>query len=331
MIARLIIILSLLLLGLQIPGSASAQRIRMSYAGTTGFNVPFWLAHEAGLFKKHGLSEDLILISGGATNIQALLAGEIQFANAAGSAPIQATLQGAEVTIIATSYNVMPYGFVVGKDIRSPADLKGKTLAVSRLGGITEVAARLALEKMGLGPNAMTLIQAGPDGPRIVALQSGAVAATLLAPPALFAAASSGLRILADLGDLGIEYPTSVNVVSRRYLAQNRSAVKKYLMALVESLHLYKENRQLAVQVSRKYTKLDDQELLSKTYDYFVKNTSFMPLTGAAVIQNGLPAGGEREKKTTDFFDNSVLEELIKEGFVKKITSVRSKSGTVSR
>ena len=44
------------------------------------------LAHEAGLFKKHGLSEDLILISGGATNIQALLAGEIQFANAAGSA-----------------------------------------------------------------------------------------------------------------------------------------------------------------------------------------------------------------------------------------------------
>jgi NitT/TauT family transport system substrate-binding protein len=331
MIARLIIIFSLLLLGLQVPRSASAQRVRMSYAGTTGFNVPFWLAHEAGLFKKHGLSEDLILISGGSTNIQALLAGEIQFANAAGSAPIQATLQGAEVTIIATSYNVMPYGLVVGKDIRSPADLKGKTLAVSRLGGITEVAGRLALEKMGLGRNSMTFIQAGPDGPRITALQSGAVAATLLAPPGLFAAASLGLRILADLGDLGIEYPTSVNVVSRRYLAQNRSAVKKYLMALVESLHLYKENRQLAVQVTRKYTKLDDQELLSKTYDYFVKNTSFMPLTGAAVIQNGLPAGMERERKTTDFFDNSVLEELIKEGFVKKISSVGSKSGAVSR
>ena len=177
----------------------------------------------------------------------------------------------------------------------------------------------------------MTLIQAGPDGPRIVALQSGAVAATLLAPPALFAAASSGLKILADLGDLGIEYPTSVNVVSRRYLAQNRSDVKKYLMALVESLHLYKENRQLAVQVSRKYTKLDDHELLSKTYDYFVKNTSFMPLTVAAVIQNGLPAGLERERKATEFFDNSVLEELIKEGFVKKITSIESKSGAVSR
>jgi len=292
----------------------------MSYAGTTGFNVPFWLTHEAGLFRKYGLSEELILISGGATNIQALLAGEIQFANAAGSAPIQATLQGADVTIIATSYKLMPYALVVGKDIRSPEDLKGKTIAVSRLGGITEVAGRLAFEKLGLGPKAMTFIQAGPDAPRIAALQSGAVAATLLAPPGLFAAASLGLRVLADLGDLGIQYPTSVNVISRRYLAQNRSAVKKFLMAFAESLRLYKQNKQFAIEVMRKYTKINDQELLSKTHDYFVKNTALMPFTDAAIIKNGLPAGKERERKPTDFFDNSVLEELIKEGFPGVVT-----------
>ena len=124
----------------------------MSYAGTSGYNVPFWVTYEAGLFKKYGLTPELLLISGGSTSIQALLANELQFVNAGATPAIQAILQGAEVVMIASYYNLMPYGFVVHKSVRSPADLKGKRLAITRLGGITEYAARLAFEKLGLGP-----------------------------------------------------------------------------------------------------------------------------------------------------------------------------------
>jgi ABC-type nitrate/sulfonate/bicarbonate transport system substrate-binding protein len=92
--------------------------------------VPLWVTHEAGFLKKQGLTDELILISGGATTIQALLAGDLQFVNASGPAPINATLRGADVVIIAASYNLMPYGLVVGKDIRSPQDLRGKRVAV---------------------------------------------------------------------------------------------------------------------------------------------------------------------------------------------------------
>jgi len=132
------------------PRRVAAQAVRISYAGISGYNVPLWVADEAGLFKKYKLAEELILISGGSTNIQALLANEVRVANVAGSAPIQAKLQGGNITIIASSYNYMPYSLVVNKDIRSPEDLKGKRLAIARLGGITEVAALLAFEKLGL-------------------------------------------------------------------------------------------------------------------------------------------------------------------------------------
>ena len=83
-----------------LPLAVFAQPIRVSYVGTTGTNVPLWVTQEAGLLKKHGLAADLILISGGSTTIQALLAHEIAFATISGPAVIQARLQGADVIIV---------------------------------------------------------------------------------------------------------------------------------------------------------------------------------------------------------------------------------------
>ena len=306
--------------GIIAPRKIHAQTVRISYAGISGYNVPLWVADEAGLFKKHGLPEELILISGGSTNIQALLANEVRIANVAGSAPIQAKLQGGNVTIIASSYNYMPYSFVVNKDIRSPADLKGKRLAIARLGGITEVAALLAFEKLGLAAKDMTLVQAGPDSQRVFAVHSGAVAATIIAPPGLFSATSLGLKVLVDLGDLGVKYPTSVMATNGSYLVQNRIALKSFLRGYIEGLHIYAQNKELAQSVMRKYTKLSDADVLSRSHDYFVKNTSLVPWTDAGAINNGFPTDKAGTRKAEEFYDNSLIQELVNEGFVEKIS-----------
>lgn len=317
MLRRFLLALILLVFG---TGPAShAQTVRISYAGISGYNVPLWVAHEAALFKKHGLVEELILIGGGSTNIQVVLANEIRFANVSGSAPIQAKLQGGDVVIIASSYNYIPYSFVVHKDIRSPAELKGKRIAITRLGGITEVAALLAFEKLGLGPKDMTFVQAGPDSQRIPAVQSGAAAATIIAPPGLFAATSLGLKVLADLGDLGVKYPTSTMVCTRSYLVQNRSAVKKFLMGYIEGLHLYAQRKDFTLSVMQKYTKLSDQEVLSKSHDYFVKNTDLVPLTDPIAVRNALPGDKSSVQKIEEFYDNTLVQELVNEGFVEKV------------
>ncbi|HEY1374935.1 MAG TPA: ABC transporter substrate-binding protein [Candidatus Binatia bacterium] len=305
------------------PPISRAQTVRISYAGISGYNVPLWVAHEAGLFRKYGLNDELILFGGGSTNLQAVLANEIRFANVSGSAPIQAKLQGGEVVIIASSYNYIPYSLVVAKDIASAADLKGKRIAITRLGGITEVAAQLAFEKLGLGPKDMTLVQAGPDSQRLAAVRSGGVAATIIAPPGLFAATAMGIKVLVDLGDLGVKYPTSTMITTRGYLTQNRAAVKAFVMGYTEGLHVYAQKRDFALTVTQKYTKQADHEVLAKSHDYFVKNTSLIPLTDPAAVANALPPDKVAGRKPEEFYDNSVVQELVNEGFVEKLKKAK--------
>ncbi len=318
MLKRLVAILSLSAFSL-IALPARAQTIRISYSGTSGQNLPFWVTYDAGLFKKHGVPAELILVAGGLTNIQAILANEIRFSYLGGASPIQAAIQGADIVVLATAYSLMPYGLVTTGAIRSAADLKGKRAAVSRVGGIEEVAIRAAMEKLGLGPKDLTFLQAGPDALRIAAVQSGAASAAALAPPALFAAAARGLTVIADLGALGVRYPTSVVAARRAYVAQDRQAAKRFLMALIEGLHIYRQKKDYAMKVLEKYTKQSDAQILSQTYDYFAKNTPLMPLTDAAVIEAALPPDRPAGRTAKDFYDNSLLLELEQEGFTKKI------------
>jgi NitT/TauT family transport system substrate-binding protein len=298
---------------------AYGQTIRISYSGTSGQNLPFWVTYDAGLFKKYGVPAELVLIAGGLTNIQAILANEIRFSYLGGASPIQAALQGADIVVLATAYSLMPYSLVTTSAIRSAADLKGKRAAVSRVGGIEEVAIRAAMEKLGLGPKDLTFVQAGPDALRIAAVLSGAASAAALAPPALFAATGRGLTAIADLGALGVRYPTSVIAARRAYVAQDRPAAKKFLMALIEGLHVYRQNKDYAMKVLEKYTKQSDTQILSQTYDHFAKTTPLVPLTDAAVIEAALPPDRPAGRTAKDFFDNSLLLELEQEGFTKKI------------
>ena len=111
-----------------LPSLAFAQSVRASYSGLSGQNLPFWLTYDAGLYKKYGLNTEILLISGGLTNIQAVLANEINFTYLGGASPIQAAAQGANVVVLATAYGLMPYCMVGAKNIQSPMDLKGKYL-----------------------------------------------------------------------------------------------------------------------------------------------------------------------------------------------------------
>ncbi len=302
------------------PRLAQAQSLRITYSGVSGQNLPFWVTYEAGLYKKYGLNAEMVLISGGLTNIQAMMANEIAFSYLGGSSPIQAILQGADLVILGTAYGLMPYGVIASKNIHTPAELKGKRVAVSRLGGIEETAARLALDQLGVGAKNVSFLQAGPDPVRIAALESGAAQATMLAPPGLFVAVGRGLNMLADLGNLKIKYPTSVIAARRSYLTQDRPVAKKFLMAMIAGLQLYRQNKTLAVQVLQKYTKQATPEVLSQTYDYFSKNTPILPLTDSATIQAALPTDKPVNRKPEEFYDNSILEELGREGFVKTLS-----------
>src|SRR5262249_57798252 len=122
-----------------------------------------------------------------------------------------------------------------------------KTFGVGGQGGMEETAARLALDRLGVGARNVSFLQAGPDPVRIAALESGSAQATMLAPPGLFAATGRGLNLLADLGALKIRYPTSVVAARRSYLTQDKAIAKRFLMALVDGLHVHRQNKNFAI------------------------------------------------------------------------------------
>src|ERR1700752_326013 len=139
-------------------------------AGTifSATQAPLSAAKEGRYFEKHGIKNlEVIQFSGGQPVTRALIGGDIQISTTGGAAVVNARLKGADTVIIARTVGVFRYTLYVGKDIRDAAELKGKKLAVSTIGGSGYVAAQYALRKLGLDPDKdVTMLQVGGFGTR---------------------------------------------------------------------------------------------------------------------------------------------------------------------
>src|SRR3990170_6220399 len=151
----------------------SLERIKIAYASIGGNMAPIWVTHEAGYFRKEGLSTELIFMRGGTPVVQAMLAGEVQFGYPGGTVSISARLRGADTIIIAVPVNTLPYWFFTRPEIDSGAKLKGKKVATATFGGESHVVSQYVLGSLGLDPlKDVTYIQAGSVPARFAALKT---------------------------------------------------------------------------------------------------------------------------------------------------------------
>ena len=104
---------------------AEAKSYIAYISDSTNSSVIYWIAKEAGLFKKHGLDLDTIFINGSVRGIQSLIAGDLGYSGAVGTAVINAKLAGADIAIIQSQMNTLPYFIIGNASIRSPELLKG--------------------------------------------------------------------------------------------------------------------------------------------------------------------------------------------------------------
>ena len=313
--------LLLLVIGVAIApcGVAHAQqRVAASYPGIAGYNIPFWVALDAGEFKKAGLEVDPVMISGGSKSMQALLSGGLDFAHVSGGVSVQANLSGADVTILATAANSMSAGVIAAKDVKSFQDLRGKKIGIASFGGNNDIGLRFAFKKNGINPDKeVTFLQMGGERNRLTALERGAIAATIMSPPGLFVAESQGYSRLGDLNSMGMRYPELSIVARKRDLKERRDLVRRYLRAYLDSVRLMKGNRDLTVRVIEKYIHVGSKAEALKTYDYFVKSISDTLRTEREGITEFLATleaktPGVSKRNPNEFIDESVLEEALK-------------------
>ena len=110
-----------------------------------------WMAKEIGAFERQGIQADLLFISSGPVVVSALLGGDLHAGVAATNAVIGAVLGGAALTAtVSTANRPADMSLWVQPEIKRPEDLRGKTLGVTRFGGVTDNLTRLMLRKYGL-------------------------------------------------------------------------------------------------------------------------------------------------------------------------------------
>lgn len=301
------------------------ERYMIGYAGFAGFQVSMWAAKDLGLLKKYGLDGEVVLVPGTTRQIQALIGESIHFAHVDAAGFIRAVMRGADMVLVGGSLNKFPFSLVTQKEIRKPLDLIGKKIGIVGFGGANDLAVTLLLKEWKIPREKVTVLQAGGGANRLVAMSAKSLDATVLSHPELGEALRAGMNELGNLNDFkSADYPMTAVAVRRSFMGQNRNVVKRFMMAYAEATYEFINDPGKGISILKNRLKQDNAKALEETYKYFAPQFSFPTRVSRNGLQNTLDLivkeNPKLDTKIDKYLDESILDELEKEGFFKRIT-----------
>ena len=311
-------------------GVSSAQsqdKIKIAYSSTDTLNQLWTIPQEVGFYKKNGLDVELVYIGSTTVGIAAIVAQDIQIGNAAGSGVANANVRGGDTVSVGCLINVLAYELVVLDSIKTPEDLRGKSIGISRFGSVSDVAARELLKGLGLRPmEDVKILQVGGASERAAGFSRGVIAG-FPSPPGNVHLIPGGLphRVLADMADLKKPYPLPFicAVTTKSYLAKNRSVVKRVLMSLIEGAHYFKTNKEGTQKIVGKYLRGANKAYLDTSYASTVKILERVPYTtreGMKIqLDEALKQASGSKVTVNSLIDDGIVRELEKEGFIDRV------------
>ena len=276
--------------------------------------LPIYLTQDKGFFKDEGLDVLVVMFNAGATNLQAVIGGDVQIM--AGGVPetVLARAGGVDIKNFWAISNLMPFQIYGSSKLKSLKDGRGKKFAISRFGSLSEFLTRSALRQSGVDPKDVTMLQIGATPARFTTLATGIVDATILWFPVTERAKAIGMNKLFDLKDL---YPnwTNVGFVAREtWLAKEKDQAVKFLRAYQKGVKHTRENRDDGIRTLRKYVGLDAGEAAAGYDEY---RDSF-PLDGR-ILDAGITATVEQEIETGRLKGKISLNEMIDYSFINSL------------
>jgi NitT/TauT family transport system substrate-binding protein len=304
--------------------NASAENLRIAYTSIAVVYGPLWLTKEAGLFKKYNIEPEFIYIAGGPPSLQALIAGDVAISFTAGGATVAANLQGSDVVLLGATIDALPFELWSVPSIKSPEQLKGSRLGVSRIGATTDFVARYLLKKWHLQPDKDVAIFQTGSGPQIfAAMKGGSVHSGVMSTgPETLGAESVGYNRLADVSTSGLVYPFGPFAARQSFLKSQPDLASRFMKAYIEGIHRFKTDKTLALAVLEKYFNQKTTPAAEKIYEIYAgKYIKRAPEATPAAIQTileelsasrPLPAGIAPQR----FVESRFIRELVTSGFV---------------
>jgi NitT/TauT family transport system substrate-binding protein len=250
--------LSLGLVCLLAPPRASAQALRKVVIGVSNADnvtfFPLYYAKDAGYFRDQGIEPQLIVMNSDLAN-KALLTGDVDYA-ASTVITTKAAALGFPVKIIMSFFNGTDFSLVAKAEVKTPNDLKGQTIAVSRLGSAADFDLREALKHLGLDAAKDVKVLAVGAGPnRLIALLTGKVDAAIINVAETIRAQEQGMRVLVSTGQYNRQTLTGLGVATSK-IAQNRDEVRRVLRAVNRALEDYRDRKEKIQPFLIKHTKI---------------------------------------------------------------------------
>jgi NitT/TauT family transport system substrate-binding protein len=310
-------ILIFLALTLCLLGTAPAQSSAKIIVGLSSVNVaflPVYVSEAKGFFKDEGLDVLLVLFNAGATNLQALIGGDVQIMGSAFVETIGGRAAGIDVKNFWGICNLMPFQLYSQPDFKSMKQAKGKRFAISRFGSLTDFLTRATLRHFNLDEKEVTILQIGSTPARFAALSAKGVDASLVWFPVTEIAKKQGYNKLLDLKEVFPEWPYETFAARESYLAKEKDQVVKFLRAYQRGVKYTQANKDDAVRIMRKYVKIDPA-YAPAGYDEY--RDSF-PLNGQ-IAEKAIPVVIEEELRTGRIKKKLTLEDMVDRSFIKMI------------
>jgi NitT/TauT family transport system substrate-binding protein len=295
--------------------------LNMGYSGAGIGSDLLKVIDRSGLWRKHGLEVKVVYLSSGTLMAQTLSSGDIGIEGFDTPAAINLALAGTSLKIVAVIINRLEPLFVVRSNIKTPADLKGKKITISRFGSGSDIISRVALRYWKLDPDKdVSFFQSGNTPTRVAALIAGHMDAALVSSTGVAKILATGCcRVLADLSELPLEYANYSVVVSGSLLKNQRENVRRFLQAMTEGIYVFKTKPDVAKAVLKES---NNEAEVGSLYERLTKSFREYPLPEPRGIQNVIefmPTPKARGARAEDFMDTSLIEEIKKSGFIDKL------------
>jgi len=306
---------------------AQAQPINLviGYSGGAGLMSDLRrIIEREKIWEKYGLSIKAVYFNSGSVLTQAMVGGNIQTSDSGVPEMLSLPVSGVlETKVITVNINRLEHLFVVRKNIAKPEDLKGKRIAVSRIGSASDLTTRMVVRMWKLDPDKdIVVLQSGNTPTRMTALMAGHVDAALVSPDSIHKIIASGCcRTLADLSELPLEYARFGVSVPAALIRTQRETARRIVMAYIEGIYLFKTRPNLVYSIFEEEG-IKEPQIAKDLHKRLSFSLREYPVPEAAGMQNALDTLGHpnaKNVKVANLMDTSLIEEIRKSGFIDKL------------
>lgn len=297
------------------------QKLVVGWSAVSALNAPYWVIKEGGFFKQEGLDAELIYIASSSTMAQAQLAGDVAISTANSQVIADVGLQSGDLVAIGAVINVAAFYIMAVPEIKAVEDLKGKMVGVTRFGASTDFSMRLLLRKYGLEPvRDVPILQIGGMPEIAAALSKKSIYAAPMSYPMGYVAQQAGIKMLANLAKEDIPFVHVGITTTRKFLKEKRAQAKAFLRAYGRAVHFMHTKKEDFKKIIARYSKITDPGMLEGSALYAYDFVEKVPLVKAKAFQVTLDEIAQKnprakQTKPEQFFDNSLVQELVNEGF----------------